>query len=179
MKNPPSIVKTVSIIRAFLGLRYRSSEGEHRKIKHETASSLQTPPSTTTYPSDSHVPSQMEINQQNLRDPVTLIHPLATKMRHIFATLFNGRFLPTLALGYRCFCLKIPKTLLLETWTPNGGVWFLKTRRFPNQVGSRIWLIGMSDWDGWKWFSYLWKLTCNRYNMVVARRSFPFKIVLF
>lgn len=69
----------------------------------ETASSLQTPPSTTTYPSDSHVPSQMEVNQQNLRNPVTLIHTLATKTRHIFATHFNGRFLPTLSLKLLVF----------------------------------------------------------------------------
>jgi len=137
MNIPPSIVKTVSIIREFLGLRYRSSEGEHRTIKHETASCLQTPPSTTTYPSDySHVPSQMEINQQNLRKPVTLIHPLATKTRHIFATLFNGRFLPTLALGYRWFCLKIPCFTFrnLDSWAEFD---FFKPADFLFQVGSK------------------------------------------
>ena len=118
-------------INDFLGLRYHSSEDKHWKKMHETACSLQTPPSTTTYPSDSHVPSQMEINQQNLRKPVTLIHPLARKTRRIFATLFNRRFLPTLALGYRCFCLKIP-CLTFETWTPGRSL-IKKTRRFPNR----------------------------------------------
>ena len=144
------------------------------KKMHETASSLQTPPSTTTYPSDSHVPSQMEINQQNLRNPVTLIHPLATKTRHIFATLLNGRFLPTLS--FRVFGVLFEDSLSyipLETWTPNGGVWVKNPQISYFRLAPRLWLIGMSDWDGWKWLGFPENWQKKPETWWFARRSFP------